>query len=84
MPNQDLTQTPTAVPGLTDGTLYELQNMSSQNMFMEFGASEPDADSKNARAVRALQSADAEKSSGENLYVWNHSGYGYVAITESA
>ena len=81
--NQLVTETPTALTGLTDGTLYQLQNTGAYPVFWEEAASVPDADSLSAGIIaREGGLALIEPVSGESHYVWTRGPGSNIVILE--
>lgn len=66
---QGITDTPTAVAGLTDETRYSLQNKSQNVIFLESASASP-TDSSGAFVVEPFEWATIRKKSGQEVYLW--------------
>ena len=80
--SQPVTQTPTAIAGLVDGTLYQFQNTGAFPVFWEEAASAPDADSLSAGIIVPKGFAIIEPVSGESHYVWTREAASNIVILE--
>ena len=71
MATQELTGGPVALAGLTDDTPYLLQIRSRQTVYIEAASAAP-ADTESAYAIEPQINSffRAEKSAGEEVYVW--------------
>ena len=69
--SQAVTQTPTAISGLTDDTVYQIQVRGGQGVVLvETATSAPADDSSTANEVRVGDYFVAQNESGEDTYVW--------------
>ena len=78
MATQSITATPTILASITDDTDYDIQNVSSQVLFVEVAASAPGATSDKATVVRSLDTYTTQTSDGSDIYIWNRYGFGHV------
>ena len=85
----DVTTEPTAVPGITAGTTYVVNNESrASEVLIEVASAVPGKDSRSAVRLTPWggnsDAARAKVASGESLYVWRGTGAGaaYVSIGE--
>ena len=80
--SQAVTTIPTALTGLTDGTLYQLQNTGAFPVFLEEAATAPDAGSLAAGIIAIKGFALIQPASGEAHYVWVREAGSNLAIME--
>ena len=80
---QDLSRTPTPIAGLTVGTVYQVQLRTANSALIETATSPPSVDSKRANYLGNGDWARVRRDgSGEQIYIWNTTGRGYVVINE--
>ena len=68
--HQLVTETPTAIAGLSDNTTYTVQLIGGGSVWLETAAAAPAADSLTASFVEAPMAVRVQNGSGEATYVW--------------
>lgn len=66
---QDVTSAPTALAGLTVGTIYRVQLVGSA-AYIESASSAPAANSKSANLLQEGEWVRVRNASGEHTYIW--------------
>lgn len=77
-----LSETPLALPGVSEDTRYAAQNKSNVPVILTVATSQPLATERKSAAILSLEWIYFSKSSGEEVYVWSSNGDGYLFYEE--
>ena len=84
--NQPVTKIPTALPGISAGTQYSIQNLGVKPVLVATAddSTPPDADTKSRFRIAPGEFGYPKAGSGETIYIWSASDRQLVAFEASS